>query len=231
MIPVQGRPRRLPRGGPGDTLHAPHSMPTTPASRRLLLVRHGHYDRVGDLGDEKWPLSALGRKQAIRTGRRIRAVLQGADSKLEGLFSSPWPRALETAEIVAREVGIETIRVKPYLHEVVPLVRANPAGTGYPHGIPPTTDEEMAQMQDQMDRLLKRFLRRPTSASVAVVCTHGNLIRYVVAEVFGAPWDAWMKMEVSHAGITEVRVYRTGSVALAGFNETGHLPPPLITAI
>ena len=38
---------------------------------RILLVRHGHYERTGDAGDTVWGLTALGRRQAARTGRRL----------------------------------------------------------------------------------------------------------------------------------------------------------------
>lgn len=162
----------------------------------------------------------------------MKTVLEGVDLKLEGLFSSPWPRALETAEIVAREAGIEMIRVKPYLHECVPYMPARPSDTNAtPHGIPVTTPQERDGIEEQMTRVVKRFLKRPSSGSVAVVCTHGNLIRYLVAEVFNQPWETWMKMEVSHAGITEIRIYRSGTLALASFNETGHLPPSMVTNV
>ena len=68
---------------------------------RILLVRHGHYERVGDQGDTVWGLTALGRRQAARTGRRLVQLIEAAQGKFEGLFSSPWPRALQTAEIIS----------------------------------------------------------------------------------------------------------------------------------
>ena len=83
---------------------------------RILLVRHGHYERTGDQGDTVWGLTALGRRQAARTGRRLVQLIEAAQGKFEGLFASPWPRALQTAEIAAHELNIDRIKVKPYLH-------------------------------------------------------------------------------------------------------------------
>ena len=37
---------------------------------RVILVRHGHYERIGEEGDTVWGLTPLGRRQAVRTGRR-----------------------------------------------------------------------------------------------------------------------------------------------------------------
>ncbi|MBI1885761.1 MAG: histidine phosphatase family protein [Chloroflexi bacterium] len=80
-------------------------MPT-----RLLLARHGAIEWTGLIGAADDGLSELGRRQAEALGRRL------AGEGVVALYSSPLRRALETAEIVARHVGLE-VRVEPRLRE------------------------------------------------------------------------------------------------------------------
>ena len=65
--------------------------------------------------------------------------------------------------------------------------------------------------------------------SPLLLFTHGNLIRYLVARVLRLPYEAWAMMDIAHCGMTELRVYGSGFEALINFNDTGHLPPSLIT--
>lgn len=69
----------------------------------LLLLRHAHAgDPAKWAGDDDLrPLSDRGRGQATRLGRLLAASGEAPDL----LISSPRTRALETAELVAHEVG------------------------------------------------------------------------------------------------------------------------------
>ena len=69
----------------------------------LYLVRHGETDwnrqrRIQGLTDI--PLNDTGREQARATGRAL------GRRAFDGIFSSPLGRALETARIIAGEVGL-----------------------------------------------------------------------------------------------------------------------------
>jgi broad specificity phosphatase PhoE len=197
---------------------------------RILLVRHGHYERTGDHGDTVWGLTPLGRRQAARTGRRLVQLIESAQGKFEGLFASPWPRALQTAEIAAHELNIDRIKVKPYLHEVLPLLDIDKiAEFGAHPGLPFTTPEERVMTVKQIERVRERFFRAPRTTSFCVIFTHGNLIRYLVTNTLRLPYEAWSRFDCSHCGITELRVYPEGFEALISYNDTGHLPTSLIT--
>jgi broad specificity phosphatase PhoE len=195
-----------------------------------LLVRHGHYERVGDLGDEHWSLSALGRRQAARVGRRLSKVVAASTARLEGIFTSPWPRAAQTAEIAAREMEVDRVRVKPWLHETIAVVDPDRSPAGVYAGIPPATAEERELADAHVAKVRSRFFTRPSTSSLVIVFTHGNLIRYLVANTLDLPIDAWVSMDIHHCGITELRVYSSGLESLVAFNETGHLPPDLVTS-
>jgi broad specificity phosphatase PhoE len=199
--------------------------------RRIVMVRHGHYERTGELGDAAWTLSALGRQQAARAARRLVHVAAASDGRFEGVYASPWPRATETAEATGRLLELQSVKLKPYLREAPPLVGSD----GLPpplasHALPPSLEIERKLAVSQVDRVLARFFKVPTRTSLALVFTHGNLIRYVVARILNLPYEAWITMDISHCSFTDFRVFAGGYVVLAAYNETGHLPPSMITS-
>ncbi|MBK8266283.1 MAG: histidine phosphatase family protein [Nannocystis sp.] len=201
-----------------------------PLVTRILLVRHGHYERVGELGDTVWGLSTLGRRQAARTGRRLQQIVDIHESSFEGLYSSPWPRALQTAEIASHELGVDRVTVKPYLHESIPLVDAPLAEDSViNHGLPVTSPEDHANTVRQVTRVRERFFHSPRQRSTYVLFSHGNLIRYLVAGTLNLPFEAWGRLDCTHCGITEIRVFSDGYEALVRYNDAGHLPPSLLT--
>ncbi len=198
--------------------------------RRIILLRHGHYERIGDLGDTGWGLSPLGRRQAVRAGKRVAQLMAASSGRFDGLYASPWPRAAQTAEIVARELELNTVRIKPYLHEAIPVV--DPARLDFGAisvGLDPTHPEDRKQAHAQVEKIRDRFFRAPRRSSLVFLFTHGNLIRYMVSRTLRLPYEAWALMDIAHCGMTELRVYGGGFEALIAFNETGHLPPSMIT--
>ena len=200
-------------------------------ARRILLIRHGHYERVDDLGDEVWGLSALGRRQAARTGRRLARLVPHFSGPLEGVYCSPWPRAQQTAVIGAHEMGIDRVRVKPYLHEAIPLVPPAADGVSSAHpSLPITHKADRADVTVQVQRVIERFFKGGTKPCTYLLFTHGNLIRYLLTETLGLPYEAWMRVAICHASITEIRVFPGNVPALISFNDTGHLPPEMISA-
>ncbi|MBI2892189.1 MAG: phosphohistidine phosphatase SixA [Deltaproteobacteria bacterium] len=75
---------------------------------RVLLVRHGiAIDEEPGLGDEERYLTPEGR---VKT-RKVAELLAGRGVGIDRILTSPLVRATQTAEIVAREVGCEDVRV------------------------------------------------------------------------------------------------------------------------
>ncbi len=193
-----------------------------PIYRRVLLVRHGHYERTGNAGDDVWELSALGRRQAVRAGKRLARVRAAAGGRFEGLYTSPWPRARQTAEIVAHEMELESVRIKPYLHETIPLPPPGDATPAVPSHV-------RRAVVHQVDRARRRFLRPATRNEIVLVASHGNLIRYLVASVLGMPFESWIRLDIAHASITELRIYAGNLETIFSYGETAHLPPAMVT--
>ncbi|MCX4242410.1 histidine phosphatase family protein [Paraliomyxa miuraensis] len=201
-----------------------------PICRRVFLMRHGHYERTGNLGDTVWGLSPLGRRQAVRVGRRLAQLVDSASGRFEGVYASPWPRATQSAEIAGREMDLDNIRIKRYLHELVPLVDPErPEFKSFPIGLEATPSEGRVFVDQQIDKIRDRFFKPPTRRSFVLLFAHGNLIRYLVARTLRLPYEAWAMMDIAHASISELRVYANGFEALISFNETGHLPPSMVT--
>jgi broad specificity phosphatase PhoE len=200
------------------------------ACRRVILVRHGHFERTPGLTDTSWGLSPLGRRQAVKAGHRLTRIVESANGSFEGVYASPWPRASQTAEIAARELALPSVKVKPYLHEVVPLVDPDRCKLElFPPGLERTGPSERDAAHRQVQRVRARFFRPARKSSLVLLFTHGNLVRYLVTRVLGLPYESWASMDVAHCGLTELRVYPNGFEALIHYNDTGHLPPSMIT--
>ncbi|MBC8067241.1 MAG: histidine phosphatase family protein, partial [Deltaproteobacteria bacterium] len=168
---------------------------------------------------------------AVRVGRRVAQLVAASTARFECVYASPWPRASQTAEIAARELDLGSVKIKPYLHEVVPVVDPTRVDFGaLPLGLERTSPEEREIAHDQVEKVRGRFFKPAGRTSTLVLLfTHGNLIRYLVSRTLRLPYEAWAMMDIAHCGLTELRVYSSGFEALISFNETGHLPPSMIT--
>lgn len=86
--------------------------------RTLVLVRHAESEPRRDLPASRWTLSARGRAQAADVAARIRAHSPAA------CVSSPEPKAVETARLVAGPLGLipRTVRgLAEHARESVPF--------------------------------------------------------------------------------------------------------------
>jgi broad specificity phosphatase PhoE len=76
----------------------------------LILVRHGRPVIDPDKPPSTWPLCPEGRNGCVKLAERIEAL------KPTRVVSSPEPKALQTAEILAGRLGLK-VEVDPELHE------------------------------------------------------------------------------------------------------------------
>jgi phosphohistidine phosphatase len=91
---------------------------------QVLLIRHGiALDGAPGLSDEDRFLTAEGRKKTRRVGELLRKQV----GRLDRILTSPLVRAVQTAEIVARELGCEDVRVSLSLSPGSPLSRVDAA--------------------------------------------------------------------------------------------------------
>ncbi|HVH48079.1 MAG TPA: histidine phosphatase family protein [Labilithrix sp.] len=181
-------------------------------TRTLVLVRHGQYG-LTDGGK----LTELGREQAELTGRWICTHLAGR--RVDALWSSTLPRARETATIIARNVPPAKVRVAGVLREGM-YSKVN----GYE--VPPS---ERLEDRERADAAYARFFRTSRTDRLEIVVCHGNLIRYLVCRAIDVPVVRWTRMNSNHCSLTRILVRDTGAVRVVSYNETAHLPTPIVT--
>ena len=200
----------------------------------LIFIRHGETEgnRSGRWqGHADVPLSDEGREQA----RRLAARLKSEGHAFDGLYASDLGRALETAQIVAQELGLE----------VHPLVELREIHVGDWSGL--TTDEIRTRFPEQWDLFesggdfrrgghgesLAEFQARIVQAIAQMVkthpdqrllvATHGGAIRvifYYVGEIMG-------QRQVEHienTSLTEV-VFEDGVPRIRRATDISHLEP------
>lgn len=192
----------------------------SPATRTIVLVRHGHYlpDPAADprLGPG---LSPLGVDQAKRVGTR----LAGLPARFDGLYVSPLRRARETAAAMAADFPGRNFEVIDDLAECTPPTRrAEVTASEKP--------ADLAACKAQLDRLFaERFRPAAGAERTELMVCHGNVIRYLVTRALGVDSAAWLEMSVGNASITRIRVEADGSFKVISVGDVGHLPPALLS--
>jgi probable phosphoglycerate mutase len=175
-------------------------------------------------------LNEQGRAQSARLAERL------AGSGIAAVVSSPLDRARETAEPLARRLGVD-VQISEALGEIrcgewterriADLDAHDPlwqrfnvfrGGTRAPGG------ELMIETQTRMVNELLRLRRRYGAEKVACV-SHGDPLRAVLGYFLGSPMDLFARIEVSPASISVLRLHDWGAQVLS-LNETAHLDGP-----
>jgi broad specificity phosphatase PhoE len=198
---------------------------------RILLARHGETDWNRDgrwQGHTDKPLNEAGRRQAQALARHL------AGEPVDALYTSDLARARETAAAIELATGLEAI-VDVDLREVdvgewagcnrAEAQARDPewyrewltgAVSGYRGG------ETYMQLHERSVRAFQRVLAAEDGRTAVVVC-HGGNIRAIVSYVVGlGPDERWRVASAANCSLTTIE-RRHGRVALATFNESGHL--------
>lgn len=171
------------------------------AEAALILVRHGRPVIDPDTPPTQWTLCPEGREAVAALAEKL------ARFGAKAAVSSPEPKALETAEIIAERLGLK-VEVDPGLHEHkrqhlsfgteedfrqrIAQVFANPQ-TPAPGG-------ESAEAACQ--RLAETLARHPVRPLVAV--THGTVLSLYVAKLLGLDaHDLWRNLHTPDAFVLD----------------------------
>jgi probable phosphoglycerate mutase len=185
----------------------------------LLLIRHALPVRV-DEGSVDGPadphLAPLGRQQAEALARWL------AGEPIDAIWCSPMRRALETAEPLARGLGLE-VRVDDGLAEYdqhstsyIPIEELKAAGDPRWNQVPERPAEFKAAVVDAMERIV---VAHP-GQRVAVVC-HGGVVNAYAGHVLGVATPIFFLP--AYTSITRVFAASTGARSIASLNEAGHI--------
>ncbi|POM22248.1 Phosphoserine phosphatase 1 [Actinomadura rubteroloni] len=215
----------------------------------LLLVRHGLTELTGPVLAGWTPALGLddrGRAQARAVGARLAPV------PLAALVSSPLDRCLQTAgEIAAasgaaaRPAGIEVderfgeVRYGDWtgrpLKELAkePLwrvVQAHPSAAVFPGA----DGEGLADAQNRAVAAVRSWNARVAAEhganAVYAVCTHGDIIKAIVADALGLHLDQFQRIQADPASVTAIRYTELRPFVVRlndnGGDVAGLVPPP-----
>lgn len=211
-------------------------------SVRLLLVRHGRVDAGAPL-DADTPLDEVGRAQAEQAG----AALSSGLTRVTRVFSSPFRRAFDTAEVVAASIGLDA--------EVEPLLREFELGgegvTSYEQAQADRPDlafwraehrsgpdaESLGEFQARVTALLTVMASRALPDDAYVLVTHAGVIDAALRWTFGLTSTmGWMVEAMApHGSVTEIEHWPRGRhelgaprySALHRLGDVSWLPPEL----
>ena len=196
---------------------------------RILLIRHATTDRVGK-ALSGWlpgiPLDAPGQAQALALVDRFAQV------PIDGIYSSPIQRAVETARPLALSRRLK-ISENPDLGEVnfgdwqgqflasitnsVEFIRFNEfrSCTRAPGG------ELMIETQARMVRALVSIAQAHCGESI-VVFSHADAIKTAVMHCLGIPIDFHQRLEIGTSSVTELH-WNPVMVRVLQINNSGNV--------
>ena len=202
---------------------------------RLVLVRHGESQvtvrRV--IGGPRTcsGLSELGRQQAIALHDRLAAT---AELTPTVLISSGYPRAIETAEVIAPAIG-RPVTIDDELGEHdpgpdcdgltftefvarfgTPDWESDPFAVTFPGG------ETIAEFHHRVGKALSRVVRQHAGGAIVVVC-HGGVVDVAFRSLLGLPTTGGFELHTVNTSLTEVVQTRPGRWRLVRYNDASHL--------
>lgn len=207
---------------------------------RLLLVRHGETEGNASrrLQGAEDPLTERGRRQA----RELAAHLSGRGDVL-AVYTSPYPRALETAWVIGEALGVEPApraglaemdvgRAAGYrfedwaeaFPEEAERFRVEGVDYAWPGG--ESGRQLAARAAAEVDAILASHGRDPEAV---VLVSHGGALAWVISYLLGESGKEWPYhyARLDNCSITEVEVPPDGDgpAKLVSTNEVGHLTP------
>jgi probable phosphoglycerate mutase len=199
----------------------------------VLLVRHGLTAGTGHVLTGRMPgipLDDRGREQASALAARLAAV------PLDAIVTSPLDRCRQTAEAIAaaRDGHPVAVTEDAELAEVAygdwtgkPLrrlakepmwrvVQAHPSAVRFPG----PDGESMADMQHRAVAAVRKWNAALGPRATYVVCSHGDVIKSVIADGLGMHLDLCQRIQVDPCSLSAIR-YTPLRPFLVRMNDTG----------
>jgi broad specificity phosphatase PhoE len=195
---------------------------------RLVFIRHAATDCFASRlagRDDNVHLSAAGRVQGQRLAHSLKR--QGIGK----IYSSPQPRARETAEFLAELLG-DSVKIAPQLDEIdygewtgrsFEELRRLAQWRDF-NSLRSCTrisgGELMIEVQARVLGLMESLCQRHPAMTVALV-THADVIRGALAHCLGMPLDLLLRLDISPASISMVVMEPCGPRVLCVNNTEG----------
>jgi broad specificity phosphatase PhoE len=195
------------------------------AAVHLFLIRHGKTDwnEQGRLmGRNDVGLNQRGQAQAEAVGRALAGI------RLDRVFASPQPRALETARAIAARRGSE-VAVEPALAEVwvgdawqgktFAELSDDPHLRRYFNDPMYRCDliEDTESIRDRVAQLAARLRDEAAGENVALV-SHGDPLRILIAHLLGMPLENCRALTIDNGSLSAVRLGERARVLLLNWH-------------
>lgn len=202
---------------------------------RLVLVRHGESNvtvqRVIGGPRSCTGLSDLGVRQAERLRDRL---AESGELDATALYSSAYPRARETANIIAPSLGLD-VEVEPgfgehdpgpdcdglTFHEFVER-HGRPDWTADIHGETFPAGETVAAFHYRVGAALSPVLGRHGGGTIVIAC-HGGVVDAVFRLLLRLPQAGGFELHTLNTSLTEFVTTPSGAWRLSRYNDAAHL--------
>lgn len=206
------------------------------SSTRLVLVRHGESRATVErfVGGPRscTGLTDHGRRQAEALRNRLSA---GHDVEATALFASNFPRALETANIIAPSVGSLPVSVDSGWGEHDPGPDCDgmtydefierfgmPRWDGDPHDVVYPGGETIAQFHDRVMEALRRTVRKHEGGTIVIAC-HAGVIDAVMRQTLHMHQTGKFELHTQNTSLTELLHVQGSKWRLVRYNDAAHL--------
>jgi probable phosphoglycerate mutase len=207
-----------------------------PEPTRLVLVRHGESMASVNrsIGGPRTcaGLSDLGRRQCERLAVRLAETGELTDVVL---YASAYPRAVQTAELLAPALGGAVVHVDERWGEHDPGPDCDGltfdqfiARFGMPdwetdaHAVTFPGGETLAELHHRVGQALSAAVAEHAGRTV-VVCCHGGVIDAVLRLALRTPSTGGFELFTTNASLTELLLVRPGRWRLLRYNDAAHL--------
>lgn len=206
------------------------------SSTRLVLVRHGESRATVErfVGGPRscTGLTDHGRLQAEALRNRLSA---GHDVEASALFASNFPRALETANIIAPAIGSLSVSVDSGWGEHDPGPDCDgmtydefierfgvPRWDGDPHDVVYPGGETISQFHDRVMESLRRTVRQHEGGTIVVAC-HAGVIDAVMRNTLHMHQTGKFELHTQNTSLTELLHVKGSKWRLVRYNDSSHL--------
>ena len=203
---------------------------------RLILIRHGESQvtvrRIIGGPRSCTGLSPLGLQQAERLRDRLAETGELADATV--LLASEYPRAIETAEIVAPALGLQRETDARFgEHDPGPVCDGltftdfverfgMPDWNGDPHGETFPEGETLATFHHRVGEGLSDVVRRHQGGVLVIAC-HGGVVDAAFRYLLRLPQTGGFELHTVNTSLTEFVQTKPGRWRLARYNDAAHL--------
>lgn len=168
---------------------------------KLYIIRHGQdYDNAGGVlnGRRNTSLTNLGRLQAKQVAQELKY------KKIDVIYSSPLRRALETAQIVAKKLGVKQVKINnnlierdfgiltgklrqdisKYVTKIVSVDKVN-------YFLNTDGAEKFPALYERANKVLKEVMQQQIQNTLLV--THGDIGKMIRAAYYKWGWEKGLK--------------------------------------